>query len=291
MVASRCFGLLLFLTFRFFFFNDTATTEIYTLSLHDALPISLEHRVRLQRNRRAVRRVGVDADVMQPEPRQPADPRIAGGECDRVPDQHPLHADDAERDDAHHHRIECVLGAHQAPIEECQADGHQQDERTRHEHPCSIPGGNSHTAPPIPAALIAARWTASALTAVRAALSTSPVRMRTTRSIGWMKILPSPTSPVRAADRIACTHGSTNGSEQTISIFTFSWNSMTSAVPRYCSKRSCSPPCPLTRLSVMPVTPARNSAALTSDTRSGRTIVVMSFMRGSPWIRGEGRGK
>src|SRR2546430_16626678 len=26
----------------FFFFNDTATTEIYTLSLHDALPISSE---------------------------------------------------------------------------------------------------------------------------------------------------------------------------------------------------------------------------------------------------------
>src|ERR1035438_10893993 len=30
-----CTSLLLF----FFFFNDTATTEIYTLSLHDALPI------------------------------------------------------------------------------------------------------------------------------------------------------------------------------------------------------------------------------------------------------------
>src|SRR2546428_9641453 len=27
--------------FLFFFFNDTATTEIYTLSLHDALPISV----------------------------------------------------------------------------------------------------------------------------------------------------------------------------------------------------------------------------------------------------------
>src|SRR3989454_12032334 len=27
------------ITFFFFFFNDTATTEIYTLSLHDALPI------------------------------------------------------------------------------------------------------------------------------------------------------------------------------------------------------------------------------------------------------------
>src|SRR6266568_9110546 len=29
----------LFSFFFFFFFNDTATTEIYTLSLHDALPI------------------------------------------------------------------------------------------------------------------------------------------------------------------------------------------------------------------------------------------------------------
>src|SRR6266576_6202743 len=28
----------------FFFFNDTATTEIYTLSLHDALPISATRR-------------------------------------------------------------------------------------------------------------------------------------------------------------------------------------------------------------------------------------------------------
>src|SRR5436853_951285 len=34
------------LSFFYFFFNDTATTEIYTLSLHDALPIS----------RRAIRR-------------------------------------------------------------------------------------------------------------------------------------------------------------------------------------------------------------------------------------------
>src|SRR5256885_7397650 len=34
--------------FVFFFFNDTATTEIYTLSLHDALPISsAEVRARL----------------------------------------------------------------------------------------------------------------------------------------------------------------------------------------------------------------------------------------------------
>src|SRR2546422_2269486 len=33
----------------FFFFNDTATTEIYTLSLHDALPICANQRRRLSR--------------------------------------------------------------------------------------------------------------------------------------------------------------------------------------------------------------------------------------------------
>src|SRR5687768_18057629 len=36
MFLSPCF----LLSLIFFFFNDTATTEIYTLSLHDALPIS-----------------------------------------------------------------------------------------------------------------------------------------------------------------------------------------------------------------------------------------------------------
>src|SRR5258707_10322780 len=34
----------------FFFFNDTATTEIYTLSLHDALPIFFLPPLRLQRD-------------------------------------------------------------------------------------------------------------------------------------------------------------------------------------------------------------------------------------------------
>src|SRR5258708_8069060 len=47
MRASTLTCLVLFLIrtpppfFFFFFFNDTATTEIYTLSLHDALPICL----------------------------------------------------------------------------------------------------------------------------------------------------------------------------------------------------------------------------------------------------------
>src|SRR5947199_7232585 len=40
------------LFFLFFFFNDTATTEIYTLSLHDALPISV---IRLRPRARGAR--------------------------------------------------------------------------------------------------------------------------------------------------------------------------------------------------------------------------------------------
>src|SRR2546429_9999572 len=54
--------LLVLLLFFFFFFNDTATTEIYTLSLHDALPIwhrpvflRLSLPVRVLRHPRAVR--------------------------------------------------------------------------------------------------------------------------------------------------------------------------------------------------------------------------------------------
>src|SRR2546429_5662726 len=38
----------------FFFFNDTATTEIYTLSLHDALPISRRRFHALRRRPRAL---------------------------------------------------------------------------------------------------------------------------------------------------------------------------------------------------------------------------------------------
>src|SRR3712207_8517223 len=43
--------------FYFFFFNDTATTEIYTLSLHDALPIfpARLHGHRAPRDRRVPR--------------------------------------------------------------------------------------------------------------------------------------------------------------------------------------------------------------------------------------------
>src|SRR3712207_3089967 len=42
-----------------FFFNDTATTEIYTLSLHDALPISRERDLRWPPGHIAWRRIGL----------------------------------------------------------------------------------------------------------------------------------------------------------------------------------------------------------------------------------------
>src|SRR2546429_6958515 len=47
----------------FFFFNDTATTEIYTLSLHDALPICVRRTIALEYSmgNQAVRRaLGLD---------------------------------------------------------------------------------------------------------------------------------------------------------------------------------------------------------------------------------------
>ena len=55
MLLLRCRGhvicvsyMLFFFFFGFFFFNDTATTEIYTLSLHDALPILPPHHLELE---------------------------------------------------------------------------------------------------------------------------------------------------------------------------------------------------------------------------------------------------
>src|SRR3989442_8234600 len=50
--------------FLFFFFNDTATTEIYTLSLHDALPISTglqpDDLARYEQHQRRIRVVVVE---------------------------------------------------------------------------------------------------------------------------------------------------------------------------------------------------------------------------------------
>src|SRR3989442_16014398 len=55
--------------FFFFFFNDTATTEIYTLSLHDALPISQGERARGARRDAGARprRAGAAAALVRSE--------------------------------------------------------------------------------------------------------------------------------------------------------------------------------------------------------------------------------
>src|SRR3712207_7409168 len=63
------------LLFVFFFFNDTATTEIYTLSLHDALPIFRLDHSRPRRRLRVLhelfdRVVGKAASPQVPQPKR-----------------------------------------------------------------------------------------------------------------------------------------------------------------------------------------------------------------------------
>src|SRR5438034_5210854 len=50
----------------FFFFNDTATTEIYTLSLHDALPISFALDARSSRGNEALIIFGFQSEPPHP---------------------------------------------------------------------------------------------------------------------------------------------------------------------------------------------------------------------------------
>src|SRR3712207_7641216 len=75
--------------FLFFFFNDTATTEIYTLSLHDALPISDD-----QHHQHAVveldRDAGDDPDVgpLRQRARHPDDRRGVDRKSTRLNSSH-----------------------------------------------------------------------------------------------------------------------------------------------------------------------------------------------------------
>src|SRR3712207_7376777 len=62
--------------YQFFFFNDTATTEIYTLSLHDALPIC-------SRTRRAAGRTASPRRRGEPGPPSPSLSGIRGRARDR----------------------------------------------------------------------------------------------------------------------------------------------------------------------------------------------------------------
>src|SRR5687768_18264521 len=59
----------------FFFFNDTATTEIYTLSLHDALPIYRGGALPTGRRRGVARGVGRAVPRLARAAAAPGDPR------------------------------------------------------------------------------------------------------------------------------------------------------------------------------------------------------------------------
>src|SRR2546426_11958176 len=61
-----------------FFFNDTATTEIYTLSLHDALPISLPNRIETSsESKLATARSGCPSPLKSPTAREEEPPRVS----------------------------------------------------------------------------------------------------------------------------------------------------------------------------------------------------------------------
>ena len=91
--------------------------------------------------------------------------------------------------------------------------------------------------------------------------------MRTTRSTGVTKILPSPILPVRAALTMASTQRSTASSATTTSIITLGRKSTTYSAPRYSSVWPFWRPKPLTSVTVRPVTPTSPSAEL----RPGQT--------------------
>src|SRR5262249_61712427 len=63
----------IFFFYLFFFFNDPAPTEIYTLSLHDALPIF--HRARVLERALRLGRAPGDAERLPGQARQPMDGR------------------------------------------------------------------------------------------------------------------------------------------------------------------------------------------------------------------------
>src|SRR2546426_11046106 len=62
------------LFFLFFFFNDTATTEIYTLSLHDALPIYALMAGMTSRVIKSMPRTATSWDIRPSRPQKIMDP-------------------------------------------------------------------------------------------------------------------------------------------------------------------------------------------------------------------------
>ena len=91
MVASAVFERLVVVVvvlvdcFCFFFFNDTATTEIYTLSLHDALPISKRFQIFVANRAQKIREYTDPTDwYCIPTSQNPADHASRGLQADRI---------------------------------------------------------------------------------------------------------------------------------------------------------------------------------------------------------------
>src|SRR3712207_8068185 len=80
----------------FFFFNDTATTEIYTLSLHDALPICQMRQVAQRGGEVALAVLGLRREELEREGR-------LAGRRQKVVDAHPaaLYEGSATRSEEH----------------------------------------------------------------------------------------------------------------------------------------------------------------------------------------------
>ncbi len=101
-----------------------------------------------------------------------ADDRAVAVERERVADERPGDRGHGERGDAHHERVQGVLRAHEAGVEQAEPDRHEQDERGGDEHPGGVAGVD-----------LGGRGEQAHLpTGVTAPWSVSPVRMRTARS-------------------------------------------------------------------------------------------------------------
>ena len=80
----------------------------------------------------------LEPDVLQEGIVEAADEVTALAERQRVADRRPGHDRNGDRADAHHERVERVLRAHQARVEQAQCRRHQQDQSGRHEHPRGV---------------------------------------------------------------------------------------------------------------------------------------------------------
>src|SRR5436305_1602967 len=155
-----------------------------------------------------------EGDAVQQHVAEAADETVSVAEGERVPDHRPGDRHHSQRADAHHVGVERVLRAYQPGVEEPERGRHHQYERCRDEHPRRVTGVDLRSE------------RRHGLTGVTAALSVSPVLIRTTRSSATTKIFPSPTSPVCAPSHTASIVGCTNSSETATSNLTFSASSI-----------------------------------------------------------------